>query len=173
MPATVEINGASVPVSWQHKANSTRTNPRHVVFVYESAQPHLRLRWEWQARADFGPIEHRITIENLGDKEVWLPMIDSLRLDWNVPAADELRNFYVEKGAGTPSPQGTHLETHERRLPLDRHIVHLRPSRRKAQPREIIPAEIVFSRGIAVRLVRGHRVQRPHAHQSRTQRRQA
>ena len=65
----------------------------------------------WQAHAGFGPVEHRITIENLGDQEVWLPMVDSLRLDWQVPASAELRNFYIEKGAGSPSAEGTHLET--------------------------------------------------------------
>src|SRR3954447_12830165 len=93
LPQAVEIAGASVPLIWQHRgALDTHDSPHRVVFVYESANPHLRLGWEWQARADFGPVEHRIIVENLGDKEVWFPMLDSLRIDFDVPAASELRN---------------------------------------------------------------------------------
>ena len=80
-----------------------------MVYVYESAKPHLRLEWEWQARASFGPIEHTVTVTNLDSTEYWLPLVDSLRLDWQVPAQTALSHFYVEKGADTPSPQGTHL----------------------------------------------------------------
>jgi alpha-galactosidase len=144
LPSSVEINGASVPLKWQHKSELDVADSRHVVFVYESAQPHLRLRWEWQARADFGAIEHRIIIENLGDKEAWLPMIDSLSLDWAISPSDELRNFYVEKGAGTPSAQGTHLDTMaEGYRWTGTSSTYAHPP--EGQPREIIPAEIVFS----------------------------
>jgi hypothetical protein len=73
----------------------------------------LRLRWQWQARAAFGPIEHQTIVENLGNDEIWLPMVDSLSLDWLVPASRSLRNFYVEKGADTPSAQGAHLDAVE------------------------------------------------------------
>jgi hypothetical protein len=144
LPPSVEINGARVPLTWQHKAELDTADSHHVTFVYETAQPHLRLRWEWQARADFGPIEHRIVIENLGDKEAWLPMIDSLSLDWAISASDELHNFYVEKGAGTPSAQGTHLETMaEGYRWTGTSSTYAHPA--EGQPREIIPAEIVFS----------------------------
>ena len=144
LPSSVEINGGSVPLKWQHKAELDTADSHHVTFVYESTQPHLRLRWEWLARADFGPIEHRIVIENLGDKEAWLPMIDSLSLDLAVSALDELRNFYVEKGAGTPSAQGTHLETMaEGYRWTGTSSTYAHPA--EGQPREIIPAEIVFS----------------------------
>jgi hypothetical protein len=111
LPASVEINGATVPVTWRLKPALNKSDARNAVFVYESAEPHLRLSWQWEARADFGPLEHRITIENLSGQEVWLPMVDSLRLDWRAPAASDLRNFYVEKGADTPSAEGSHLET--------------------------------------------------------------
>ena len=80
LPSAVEINGGkrSHHVAAQEELDEHKY-PHRAVFVYESAGPHLRLRWEWLARADFGPVEHRIIIENLGDKEVWLPMVDSLR----------------------------------------------------------------------------------------------
>jgi hypothetical protein len=144
LPANVEINGTRVPVAWRHKQEFDQLQDHHAVFVYESAEPRLRLRWEWQARADFGPIEHRITVENLGDNEVWLPMIDSLRLDWKVADTEEVRNFYVEKGAGTPSPQGTHCETiGEGYKWVGTSSTYAHPP--EGAPREIIPAEIVYS----------------------------
>ncbi len=145
LPTTVEINGVSVPITWKHNQTlDTHDYPHHAVIVYESSEPHLRLRWEWQARAGFGPIEHRITVENLGDKEVWLPMVDSLQLDWKVAPSDEFRNFYIEKGAGTPSPQGTHTDTMAdgyRWTGTSSTYAH--PP--EGAPREIIPAEIVYS----------------------------
>ncbi len=144
LPASVEINSATVPVAWHHKPVLDTSDPRHAVAVYESDNPHLRLRWEWQARADFGPIEHRITIENLGDKEVWLPMVDSLQLDWKIAPNDELRNFYVEKGAGTPSPQGTHTDAMaEGYRWTGTSSTYAHPPEGAA--REIIPAEMVYS----------------------------
>src|SRR5215469_6576292 len=144
LPATVEIDGAAVPVRWQHKEElDFHKSPGHVFYVYESAEPHLRLRWEWEARANFGPIEHRIFIENLGDREVWLPMVDSLRLDLRVPATEAVRNFFVEKGAGAPSAQGTHDETMgEGYRWTGTSSTYTNHS--EGAPREIIPAEIVY-----------------------------
>jgi hypothetical protein len=145
LPATVEIDGAPLPITWQRKPElDEHENARHAVLVYESAQPHLRLRWEWQARANFGPIEHRILIQNLGDKEVWLPMVDSLRLDLKVQAGTAPRNFYVEKGADTPSPQGTHLDTiTDGYRWTGTSSTYAHPH--KGEPREIIPALFVFN----------------------------
>jgi len=145
LPRSVEINGANVAITWQHKKElDLLDDPHRAVFVYESAEPHLRLRWEWFARAEFGPIEHRITIENLGDKELWLPMVDSLRLKWKVPPTIELRSFYVEKGADKPSDQGTHLDTmtdgYRWTGASSTYADHS-----EGAPREIIPAEIVYS----------------------------
>ena len=144
LPVTAELTGTKKPLAWQHKPALDTIEPRRVVFVYESADPHLRLRWEWQARSDFGPVEHRIAIENLSDKEVWLPMVDSMRLDWTIPANSEWRNFYVEKGAGSPSPQGTHSDT----MAEGYHWTGTSSTyanREESGPREIIPAETVYS----------------------------
>ncbi len=146
LPAEVEVNGATVSLKWIHKPALDEADVRHAIFVFESETPHLRLRWEWQARAAFGPIEHRITVENLGDKEVWLPMIDSLRLDWAVAPGGTLKNFYVEKGAGAPSVQGTHLDD----LVDGYHwtgtsSTYAHPH--EGAPREIIPAEFVYGSG--------------------------
>ena len=121
-----------------------RNQEREVVFVYESDGPHLRLSWEWQARADFGPVEHRITVENLGADEVWLPMIDSLRLDMLCGPRTELRHLFVEKGADTPSPVGTHVEdVVEGYRWTGYSSTYSFPQ--KGEPREVIPAEFVFN----------------------------
>lgn len=135
-----------MPVTWEHKQNLDSANSRKVVIVYESKAPHLRASWIWQARTGFGPVEHSTKVENLGDGEVWLPMIDSLRLGLQAPAGAQLHNFYVEKGAGTPSPQGTHLENVEdgyRWTGYSSTYAH----DKKGEPREIIPAEYVFTDG--------------------------
>ncbi len=144
LPGIVEMGGASVSLVWQHKAQQDQKDPHHVVFVYESANPRLRLSWIWEGRADFGPIEHRIIIENLGEKEVWLPLVDSLRLELTYQAPNGLENFYVEKGADSPSPIGTHVDkvsdgyewtgkSSTYALPIP------------GEAREIIPAEFVFT----------------------------
>ncbi len=144
LPASVEVNGATVPLTWQPKPEFGHHDLRKVVFVYESSAPHLRLSWIWEARADFGPVEHRITIQNLGAQELWLPMVDSLRLDWSAAASRDLRNFYVEKGADTPSAEGTHLETiGDGYSWTGKSSTYGHPA--LGEKREIIPAEIVYA----------------------------
>jgi hypothetical protein len=146
LPATVEVEGATVPLKWQLKPELGHADLRKVVFVYECPEPHLRLRWEWETRADSGPVEHRIAIENLSGQEVWLPMVDSLRLEWRVVATRDLRNFYVEKGADSPSSEGSHLETiTEGYSWTGKSSTYAHPV--KGEKREIIPAEIVSSAG--------------------------
>lgn len=110
LPDSVEMNGKTVAVRWRLKASAHHDGLKDAEFVYESDQPHLRLSWEWRARADFGPLEHRITVENLGGEDVWLPMIDSLRLQIPYWPQHKLRHLYVDKGADTPGPVGTHIE---------------------------------------------------------------
>lgn len=144
LPANVEDDGAKIPVSWQHRPDLDSTDARHVVFVYESQKPHLRLKWEWEARAAFGPVEHTVTVENLSDHEIWLPMVDSMRLRFAVTPHSEMRNFYVEKGAGTPSPQGTHFEKIEDGYNWTGYSSTYAHTK-EGEPREIIPAEFVFS----------------------------
>lgn len=144
LPAAVEINGNAVSLHWQFEPKLSRIDSRNVVLVYECAEPHLRLSWKWEARADFGPIEHQITIQNLGAHEVWLPMVDSLRLDWSTPTAKDLRVLYVEKGADTPTAQGTHVDTvGEGYRWTGKSSTYGFP--RPGENREVIPAEMVFS----------------------------
>ena len=72
-------------------------------------------------------------------------MVDSLRLEWRTPAAEPLRNLYVEKGADTPSAQGTHLDVVGEGLQLDWHSPPPMLIPVPGEAREIIPAEIVYT----------------------------
>lgn len=148
LPAAVQFGSDSGPANsvvlvWQFRRNLSTADAHHVTFVYESLQPHLRLLWTWEARADFGPIEHRITVENLSGQQIWLPMIDSLTLDWLVSPQAALENLHVEKGANTPSDQGTHIES------IGENFAWTGTSSPYALPlpgvpREIIPGEFVY-----------------------------
>ncbi|MGC2297257.1 MAG: alpha-galactosidase, partial [Acidobacteriaceae bacterium] len=102
LPAYVERNGKRVPVTWGLVARSASVAANRVSFVYESQQPHLQLEWQWMVRAKGGPVEHRIVVRNLSGDEYWLPVMDSLRLDWEVEDGTELSHLYIDKGAGKP-----------------------------------------------------------------------
>ena len=105
---SVESNGEHFPLHWKLDEKSSRVEARHVAFVYNSESPRLRLTWEWTARADFGPVEHQIRIENLDSHELWLPLQESFRFNFRVDPQAELEHVYVEKGDGSPSDVGTH-----------------------------------------------------------------
>jgi hypothetical protein len=105
---TVKVDGHSVPLHWKLVSGAEQRDAKHVSFVYETQSPHLWLTWAWSAPAATGPLEHRIEIENLDTRELWLPLQTTFRYDWNLPAAQPLKQIYVDKGAGKPSTIGTH-----------------------------------------------------------------
>jgi alpha-galactosidase len=106
---TAYSNGEAVPLHWELARDAGDADERHVSFVYRCASPALRLTWEWQVRSESGPVEHTTRIENLGDKELWIPLQDSLQFDWDLTGHSAVEQLYIEKGAGTPSAVGTHL----------------------------------------------------------------
>ena len=143
LPSAVEQSGKSASLKWKFQAQQISTDKKRVEFVYESEQPHLRLIWTWKSRAGFGPMEHYVTVQNLGTQQVWLPMVDSLRLAVHYAANAALDQLYVETGANTPSDVGTQL------VPVTAGYSWVGRSSTYAlslpgQPREIIPAELVF-----------------------------
>lgn len=107
--ASALLEGRPVPLHWKLKSDAEEVDADHVSFVYESASPHLRLTWEWIARASNGPIEHHVRIENLEHREVWIPVQPSFTFRFRVGAQPSFEHLYVDKGAGRPSPIGTHL----------------------------------------------------------------
>src|SRR6187402_970164 len=104
----VEVDGRSLPIQWKLNPAAGIREDKKVVFVYECASPKLRLTWKWQVRASNGPIEHQVSLDNLSGSELWIPLQQSLRLGWHFDSGQKLRQFYVEKGADTPSAEGAH-----------------------------------------------------------------
>jgi alpha-galactosidase len=143
LPASVLRDGRNLPLIWRSIPAATVATPQRVVFVYESQQPRLRLTWQWAAPAAFGPVEHSVLIENLSGDEYWLPVPDTLTLSLTTPNGANLRQLYMEKGAGGPSSIGTHL------LPISAGYSWIGRSSTFAHPvldeqREIIPYTAVF-----------------------------
>jgi len=126
------------PFKWLLQPYKTVTTPTRVSFVYECHNPHLRLYWEWTIRSAPGPIEHSIRIQNLDTSDVSLPLQDSFRFDFQIAPEQSLTQFWVEKGASSPSDEGTHI------VPLKQgsewtgtSSTYAHPP--KGEPREIIP----------------------------------
>ncbi|HEY0230926.1 MAG TPA: alpha-galactosidase [Dokdonella sp.] len=141
-----EVDGVAQPLQWRFDAAASRIAPASVSLVYASANPPLRLYWEWRARAQHGPLEHSIRIENLGSRELWLPLQDSFSLRWAVPAKLPLQQLWIDKGAGKAPPVGTH------RVDIDdgygwrgTSSPFAHPFEAQGQPREIIPYLLVRS----------------------------
>ena len=142
LPASVEIDGIEQRPVWRLDAAASRFVPQAVELVYLADSPRLRLVWSWRARAPRGPLEHAITIENLGAAPVWLPLVPSLRFDWQIDAGTALRRFWVEKGADTPSSQGVHDDPFgEADRWAGMSSTYARPL--PGQPREMIPYVLV------------------------------
>ncbi|HEX4320424.1 MAG TPA: glycoside hydrolase family 36 protein, partial [Acidobacteriaceae bacterium] len=143
LPQSVDLRGKATNVHWSLKPELTLAHERSVEFVYETAVPHLRLRWMWGARASSGPVEHRIVIENLSGEEMWLPLMESLTVNWQITHGTTLNHFYVEKGADSPSADGAHLKTvADGYRWIGRSSTYARPV--PGEEREIIPVEFVY-----------------------------
>ncbi|HUO19082.1 MAG TPA: alpha-galactosidase [Steroidobacteraceae bacterium] len=111
LPAHLGIDSRSQPLEWRLDAAACRFEPREIDLVYESVAPALRLTWRWRARADFGPLEHTVLIENRGSEPLWLPLVPTWRFDFAIDPRATLERFWVEKGADAPSSAGTHRDT--------------------------------------------------------------
>ncbi len=138
----VEISGQTRPLHWRLNGAQSESHPNWVRLVYDSDDPHLRLFWEWRVRAEHGPIEHSIRIQNLSRRDLWIPLQDSFRFSWRIPESEKLEDFWVEKGAGGPSAEGIH------RIPVNGGYKWTGTSSTYAHPaagqqREIIPYLLV------------------------------
>jgi len=142
----IEDDGVPRPLRWRYDAAKSRIAPATISLVYESDDPPLRLSWEWQARAEHGPLEHAIRIENLGSRELWLPLQDSFAATLKIPAGQGLQHLWIDKGAGKAPPIGTHLvdiADGYRWRGTSSPFAH--PFEAQGQPREIIPYLLVRS----------------------------
>ncbi len=138
LPERIEIHGETRAVAWQLDRSASRLDAGQIQLVYVSDSPQLRLVWQWQARAGFGPVEHSILIQNLSGESVWLPLQPSFRFDWQIDPQTALERFWVEKGADIPSSEGTHLDAlHDGDSWQGTSSTYARPH--PGQPREMIP----------------------------------
>ncbi len=145
LPGRVLVGDHEQPLHWRWVRAASRRSPRRVEFVYAAEIPRLRLVWQWRARSQHGPIEHTIRIENLSDSAIELPLVPSFRFDWQVDPAIGLQRFWVEKGADTPSPEGTHSDrVADGDAWQGTSSTYARPIAR--EPREMIPYLLVYRR---------------------------
>jgi alpha-galactosidase len=108
LPPFVWQNNKRIPLRWLLDVSASHSDATNVRLVYIAQPVPLKLTWIWQVRADIGPIEHRIRIENLSRRQIWIPMQDSFRFAWQVPSSEALHEMYIDKGAGQPTKIGTH-----------------------------------------------------------------
>jgi alpha-galactosidase len=129
-------NGKRIPIRWTLNSAASRADTRTVSFVYDANPVPLRLTWTWQIRANIGPIEHRIQIQNLSQEEIQIPMQDSFRFSWQSAPSENLHAMYIDKGAGKP----TKIGTHDVNVPVGYQWTGLSSTyANDAPPREIIP----------------------------------
>jgi len=110
LPDHVEVCGAAQPLVWRLDRASSRFESKQIQLEYATESPRLKLVWRWRARAGYGAIEHTLLNQNLSNDTVWLPLQPSFRFDWMIDPQSALERFWVEKGADSPSAQGTHLD---------------------------------------------------------------
>jgi len=110
LPDHIEVRGAAHPLVWRLDRAASRFDSKEIQLVYTTESPRLNLVWRWRARAGYGPIEHTLLIQNLSNETVWLPLQPSFRFDWMIDPQSALERLWVEKGADSPSAQGTHLD---------------------------------------------------------------
>lgn len=103
------VKGERKRLEWKLAPSATRLTASAVSYTYESASPHLRLTWEWSRPANFGPLEHRVHIENLDEEEIWIPLEQSIAFRFAVDGVASLHEVYVEKGGARPTNEGTHI----------------------------------------------------------------
>ena len=135
---SAEMGGKLTKLLWKFNRQASRADARNVSFVYDCANPRLRLVWEWKAPASSGPLEHSTHIENLDSREIWIPLQDSLIFSFATEPTVKLRHFYIDKGAGKPSAVGVHegdLAVGYRWTAFSSTYAHTAPN----QVREIIP----------------------------------
>jgi len=109
--AWAKQGGQRKALHWRFVAKSFDPKKGELEAVFASDDPAMELRSRWVAAVgESGPIEHFLTIANRGKEAVELPWGPSLMLG---AKGKNLEQWWVEKGGGTPSPIGRHVEAIE------------------------------------------------------------
>jgi len=107
---------------------SSRFETEQIQLVYATESPRLGLVWRWRARAGYGPIEHSLSIQNLSNETVWLPLQPSFRFDWMIDPGGKGRRLAIRSGHASRRAA--------RRRYLAVHVEHLRSPRREPAARD-------------------------------------
>jgi hypothetical protein len=146
LPDHVDIHGSAVALTWRLDRSASRVESKQIQLVYLADSPRLKLVWQWRVRAAHGPLEHTVSIQNPGGEAVGLPLQASFRFDWEIDPQAALQRFWVEKGADTPSSEGTHLDAlRDGDAWLGTSSTYARPF--ADQPREMIPYVLIDEPG--------------------------
>jgi hypothetical protein len=110
--SSAEVNGASMLLQWRFSGVETeRKGGTRVAFLFSSENPRLELRSVWTTRPGPGPLTHWIEVSNHSDREVILPLQESLVCSVTPPTLpSSLQAWWVERGGGTPTDIGVHQE---------------------------------------------------------------
>lgn len=107
----VEVSGQRRPLHWRSAPQAAAdAAPGGRAFRFVCDDPPLELVSSWDARPGPGPVEHRLTIRNRGGAAVLLPVQPSMIIGMQAPDAGELEQWWVDKGAGTPTATGLHTK---------------------------------------------------------------
>jgi hypothetical protein len=131
----VQIDGHPVALHWHSVEATDKPAAGEGDMVFKCDEPALELHSLWSGRPGPGPVEHRVVILNRGKVPVLLPVQESLAVGLHAPAGHALEQWWVEKGAGTPTDQGTHREPLN---PGKEQLLRCWPSGRDT-PRDAIP----------------------------------
>jgi hypothetical protein len=126
---TVEVLGKQIAVRWRPDGARDGT----LRFICD--HPPLELDSTWEAHSGPGPVEHRMAIHNRGREPVLLPVQESLVMGMRIEPNHRIEQWWVDKGASTPTPDGTHRREI---APGDESLLRCFPSARD-KPRDPIP----------------------------------
>jgi len=110
LPDHVFINNASQTLRWEFVKNTERHSMGQTIIRFTCSEPKLELFSIWQAESGPGPVEHHFEIVNRSRQVIEVPLQPSLALSLTAPTGHSLENWWVEKGGGRPSDNGTHRE---------------------------------------------------------------
>ena len=108
--SSVEIDGKTMPVHWEFQGQKSPSKSE-TVFRFTCKEPALELRSIWQALPGSGPVRHRIEIVNNTKKTILLPLQTTLAVSLAKKDGPTLEQWWVERGASTPSDVGTHRDS--------------------------------------------------------------
>lgn len=107
--SSAQVAGRSRAVRWRYVGSrSVGGKTQILTFRYASSSPRMELISAWRAAHGSGPVEHTITVRNLSDAAIALPLQTSLVAPIRAHSGHCLEQWWVEKGGGWPTEFGTH-----------------------------------------------------------------